>query len=258
MRDIGLEDAAYKVGTHGAPIENMRWCQSLLGEEYGRAHSWGSAPKTTMDVLESTPCKFIDLPQTLMEPLFIKYATDRGISCRFSTKLINVERKNGFVYSTVEDLIIKSVYQVKSRYLFGCDGGRSMVARSIKAKYESAPSGGVACNILLEADVGDRMQDRLANLHWVMQPDVPRRFGLAPVIRMIKPWFQWMIVCVTPDAVQDPFEGLTKDSPELIQYVKDVFGDQSLEIKILRIDPWVIRESVAEKFSDGHDIFMVG
>jgi hypothetical protein len=55
MRDIELEDAAYKVGTHGAPIENMRWCQSLLGEEYGRAHSWGSAPKTTMDVLESTP-----------------------------------------------------------------------------------------------------------------------------------------------------------------------------------------------------------
>jgi hypothetical protein len=257
MRDIGLEEAAYKVGTYGEPIQNMRWCYSLLGEEYGRAYSWGGAPKTTLDVLDSSPCKFVDLPQTLMEPLFIKYATDRGIACRFSTKLVSVERKNSFVYSTVEDLITKSVYQVKSRYIFGCDGGRSTVARSLNAKFVEAPSGGVACNILLEADIGERMQGRLGNLHWVLQPDVNRKFGMSPVIRMIKPWFQWMVVCFTPDAVRDPFEGLTRDNPELIQYVKDLFGDQTLEVKILRLDPWVIRETVAEKFSDGHDVFMV-
>jgi 2-polyprenyl-6-methoxyphenol hydroxylase-like FAD-dependent oxidoreductase len=256
MRDIGLEDAAYKVGTYGEPIQNMRWCHSLLGEEYGRNYSWGGAPKTKFDVLNSSPCRYVDLPQTVMEPLFVKYATDRGIPIRFSTKLNHVERKDGFVYSTVEDLCTKSVYQVKSRYIFGCDGGRSTVARSLNAKFSAAPSGGVACNILLEADVGDRMQDRLANLHWVVQPDVNRKFGMSPVIRMIKPWFQWMIVCFTPDAVRDPFEGLTKDSPELHQYVKDVFGDQSLKVKILRLDPWVIRETVAEKFSDGHDVFM--
>jgi hypothetical protein len=48
MRDIGLEDAAYKLGTHGERIQNMRWSYSLLGQEYARAHSWGSAPKTTV------------------------------------------------------------------------------------------------------------------------------------------------------------------------------------------------------------------
>jgi 2-polyprenyl-6-methoxyphenol hydroxylase-like FAD-dependent oxidoreductase len=192
-----------------------------------------------------------------MEPLFLKYATDHGIPCRFSTKFISVERKDGFVYSTVEDLITKGVYQVKSRYIFGCDGGRSNVARSLNFKYESAPSSGVACNILLEADVGDRMQDRYASLHWVMQPDGNHKFGLAPAIRMVKPWFQWMIICITPDTAEDPFKGVTADSPELIQYAKDLFGDQSLDVKILRLDAWTIRESVAKKFSDGYDAFMV-
>jgi 2-polyprenyl-6-methoxyphenol hydroxylase-like FAD-dependent oxidoreductase len=193
-----------------------------------------------------------------MEPLFIKYATDNGIKCRFSTKLTSVQRKDGFIYSSIEDLITKSVYQVKSRYIFGCDGGRSTVARSLNFKFQSEPSGGVACNILLEADVGEHMQDRLANLHSIMQPNSNHKFGLVPILRMVKPWFQWMIVCFTPDAVQDPFKDLTPDSPELIQYAKDLFGDQSLDIKILRIDPWIVRQSVAEKFSDGCDAFMVG
>ena len=260
MRDIGLEDAAYKIGVHGDRMEYMRWCHSLLGEEYARAYAWGSAPTTTQpDMISSSPCKFVDLPQTLMEPLFIKYATDHGIQCRFSTKLIDVERKDGFVYSTVEDLITKGVYQVKSRYIFGCDGGRSTVTRSLNVKFESAPSGGVACNILLEADLGEQqMQDRYANLHWIMQPETLHKFGIAPVIRMVKPWFQWMVVVFTPDAVEDPFKGLTPDSPELIQYVKDLFGDQKLKVKILRIDPWTIREGVATKFSNGYDAFMVG
>jgi hypothetical protein len=258
MRDIGLEDAAYKVGVVGERMEYMRWCYSLLGEEYARAYAWGSAPTTTLpNTLDSSPCKFVDLPQTVMEPLFIKYATENGIPCRFSTKFVSLERKDGFIYSTVEDLITNGVYQIKSRYIFGCDGGRSTVARSLDFKFEAAPSGGVACNILLEADVGDRMQGRFANLHWAMQPDSNHKFGMAPVIRMIKPWFQWMVVCFTPDTAQDPFKGLTRDNPELIQYIKDLFGDQSLEVKIIRLDPWVIRETVAEKFSDGHDAFMV-
>jgi len=193
-----------------------------------------------------------------MEPLFIKYATDNGIKCRFSTKLISVRRKDGFITSTVEDLITKIVYQVKSRYIFGCDGGRSTVARELNFKFESAPLGGVACNIMLEADVGEKqMQDRFGNLHFIMQPDIDHKFGAAPVIRMVKPWYQWMIVCFTPDAVEDPFKGLTPDSPELIRYAKDLFGDKSLDVKILRIDAWTIRQSVAEKFSDGYDAFMV-
>ncbi len=265
-------------------MQHMRWCDSLLGQEYARAHSWGSAPTTTLvreDVvvvvcrhvrfriadlspfspqpvlLNSSPCQFVELPQTVMEPLFIKYATDHGITCRFSTKLLSVERKDGFVWSSVEDLVTPSVYQVKSRYIFGCDGGRSTVTRSLEFKFKSAPSGGVACNILLGAYVSDhRMLDRFANLHWIMQPR-NRKFGTGPVIRMVKPWYQWMIVCFTPDAVQDPFQGLTPDSPELIQYVKDLFGDPNIDIKILRLDPWTIRESVAEKFSDSYDVFMV-
>jgi 2-polyprenyl-6-methoxyphenol hydroxylase-like FAD-dependent oxidoreductase len=206
----------------------------------------------------SSPCKFVDLPQTVMEPLFINYATSHGTSCRFNTKLLEVERQDDFIYSTVEDLITNTAYKVKSKYIFGCDGGRSTVARSMNVKMQSAPSGGVACNILLEADLGDQMKNRPANLHWVMQPDSVQKFGMAPVIRMIKPWFQWMIVCFTPDAVEDPFKGLTPHSPELMQYVKDLFGNQTLEIKILRIDSWTIRESVAERFSEGNNIFMVG
>lgn len=56
---------------------------------------------------------------------------------------------------------------VRTKFIFGADGGRSRVARDTDAKFTSQPSGGIACNILFQADVGHLMEGRHAQIHTI-------------------------------------------------------------------------------------------
>lgn len=57
----------------------------------------------------------------------------------------------------------------------------------------------------------------------------------------------------------NPFEGLSTDSPKLIACVREFVGDDKLEVEILAMDPWTVRESVAEAYSKaGSDAYILG
>jgi hypothetical protein len=75
---------------------------------------------------------------------------------------------------------------------------------------------------------------------------------------MVKPWHQWLLVCFTPGTSEDPFKDLTPDSPELIEYIQGLIGDPSVDVEVVRLDPWVCRETVAEEYSIGHNVHLLG
>lgn len=210
-------------------------------------------------MVRSSPCEFIDLPQTHLEPILVKYATHHSFDVKFSTQLLDLERKSdNEVICTVRDVTTNITYQIKTKYLFGADGGRSTVGRALDFKFNAAQSAGTACNILVNADLGHLMHERHAQLHWIMKPDKKSRFCIAPVMRMVVPWRQWLIVCVTPGTSEDPFKDLAPESPELIEGIREMIGDDSVDIEVLRLDPWVVRETVATNYSAGHNIHILG
>ena len=55
LRDIGLDKECYRVATHEAEISQVRWCHSILGEEYGRLIGWGYDPKRTGEYRSASP-----------------------------------------------------------------------------------------------------------------------------------------------------------------------------------------------------------
>ncbi len=153
----------------------------------------------------------------------------------------------------------KATYKIRTKYLFGADGGRSIVARSLDFPFNTNTSGGVACNILINADLERQMHSaRHSQLHWIMKPDQKTRFGIAPTLRMVRPWKQWLLVAFTPGTTEDPFKDLTPKSPELLDYLREIIGDDSVEIEVLRLDPWVVRDSVAGRFSVEGNVFLLG
>jgi 2-polyprenyl-6-methoxyphenol hydroxylase-like FAD-dependent oxidoreductase len=188
----------------------------------------------------------------------VKYASHHGFEVRFSSELVSLERLPNVSLCTVKDCITKNTYQIRARYVFGADGGRSAVARMLNFSFRTEPSQGVACNILLNADLSHLMHGRHSQLHWIMKPDMRSRFGIAPTLRMVRPWKQWMLVAFTPGASEDPFRDLTPQSPELIDFLKEIIGDETVDVEILRLDPWVIRESVADTFSRSGNVFLLG
>ncbi|KAI3317830.1 FAD binding domain-containing protein [Xylariaceae sp. AK1471] len=259
LRDIGVEQDAVGHATHGEMFQSFRWSRSMVGEEYGKVQAWGAHPNSLRDLARASPCGYLDLPQSYLEPILVRYASSNGFQFRFSTELVDVEEIPGSSDSlcTIRDLISQHVFQVRAKYVFGADGARSKVAKILGLKYISEPRAGVACNILIKADIEHLIpKERYAGLHCIIQPDnFP---GMVPIMRLIRPWNEWILVCNSPED-NNRFKDLTPQSPELIDLVHQVIGDSSVDVEIQRLDPWTVRESVAERYSvEGRSMFILG
>lgn len=137
--DTSLYAECLALGTRGAPIAHYRWCETMAGTEYARVRAWGAERPTEYERV--SPCGGImDLPQSLMEPVLLKYASGRGWSVRFDTRLsgFGVEEGGGVLASVVDE--VNGVeYRIQAKYLFGADGGRSFVARELGLPFSKSP-----------------------------------------------------------------------------------------------------------------------
>lgn len=93
------------------------------------------------------------------------------------------------ILSTVRDNLTKQTYQIRSKYLFGCDGARSQVLRQLQIPLKKKPGQGLAINVLAKVNLEHVVENRMGNLHWVMRPDEEQpNFGWTAIVRMVKPW----------------------------------------------------------------------
>jgi 2-polyprenyl-6-methoxyphenol hydroxylase-like FAD-dependent oxidoreductase len=138
----------------------------------------------------ASPCSHIDLPQTLLEPVLLHHATQNGFRCRFDTTFVSFVRKSSDeIISTIKDNLTNETYEIRSKYLFGCDGARSQILRQLQIPLIKKPGQGLAINVLVKADLSSFVKSRMGNLHWVMSPDAEYPpFAWMAVVRMVKPW----------------------------------------------------------------------
>ncbi|RFU25148.1 hypothetical protein B7463_g11188, partial [Scytalidium lignicola] len=245
-------DRKYSTGAY-----NKHGSFSLAGEEYARIYSWGNDPKRKGDYESASPCSPVDLPQTLLEPVLIRYATIHGFTVRFDTTFLSFteDLNTGLITTTIEDNLSKLQYKVRTKYLFGADGARSKIVKQLNLPLSIKSGQGLAINVLVKADLSHLIKHRQGNLHWVMQPDRDHPdFGWMGIVRMVKPWYEWMFILFpTPD-----FNPSTEPSTEqYIKRVKDFIGDDSIPVEILDISRWYINEIVAETYSQGN-VFCLG
>ncbi|CAG9990291.1 unnamed protein product [Clonostachys byssicola] len=255
LRDVGIEDSAWEVALHGKHFQSMRWSRSFVGEEYGRVRGWAEHPSSMGPTAAISPCQYAELPQSMLEPVLIKYASHNGFNIRFSTELIDVkptktnDGQREFLCSLF-DRVTQQPWQVRARYLFGADGARSQVARSLDFQFDTKPSGNKACNVLIRADLSHLMhKERYAVLHWVLKPDQSTFSGVVAQLRVVRPWKEWVLVVFGPGGT-NPFENMTIDDPRIADFAREVIGDSSIDVEVLRLDAWTVRESVAKCYVD--------
>ncbi|KAF2179305.1 hypothetical protein K469DRAFT_799646 [Zopfia rhizophila CBS 207.26] len=247
LRDIGLDTILEKLATKGDCMLHTRWAHSMAGREYARLYSWGNDPKRKGDYENASPCSPCDLPQTLLEPELVRYATLNGFSIRWDTEYTSFEEDRDGVTVRVVDKITKQPYVIVAKYLFGADGARSRIIRQLDLPLEKHPGGGPAINVLVKADLSHLVKYRMGNLHWIMQPDREHPdFGRMSIVRMVKPWHEWMFILL-------PTPGSTLESkPTKEQCLK-----HDTPAKIIRVNIWNINEIVAETYSKGR-VFCLG
>lgn len=104
---------------------------------------------------EASPCEIASLPQSRLEPILVRYATQNGFRTRFDTKLLSFtqDQETDRVESIIEDQITGQKSTVRSKYLCGADGAGSRIVRELQLPLHNLPGGGLSINLLVEADM---------------------------------------------------------------------------------------------------------
>jgi 2,4-dichlorophenol 6-monooxygenase len=255
LRDLGrdVEDEAYMFATEQDLMGENVFCTSLTGEEIGRMKSWGKHPLSRAEHQLSSPSHMNDLPQTFMEPLLFKTACSRGTQARMSTEYLGHVQDVDGVTTTCLDRLTGKEITIRSKFLVGADGGNSKVAEHAGLTFEGKMGVGGSMNILFEADLSRHVAHRPSVLYWVLQPGADVGGIGMGLVRMIRPWHEWLIVWGYD--INQPAPDVTEDFA--IKVVRDLVGDHELTPKIKSVSTWTVNNMYATKMANGR-VFCMG
>ena len=255
LRDLGrdVEAEAYLFATPQHLMGENIFCESLAGEEIGRMSSWGTHPMSKAEHLLSSPSMMNDLPQTFMEPLLFKTACARGTQARMSTEYLSHVQDAEGVTTTCRDRLTGKDVTILSRYLVGADGGNSLVADHAGLPFEGKMGVGGSMNILFRADLTRFVAHRPSVLYWVMQPGANVGGIGMGLVRMVRPWNEWLIVWGYD--INQPAPVI--DAALATQVARQLVGDPALEIELISANTWTVNNMFATHLQKDR-VFIMG
>jgi 2,4-dichlorophenol 6-monooxygenase len=253
MRDMGIEDVLMRAATPWEYMGNTTFCTSLAGEELGRIPSWGTDTVRHADYELQSPCTMLDAPQTITEPIIVKAAQERGAKIRYDTEYLSHTQDAEGVSTTVRDRLTGAEYTIRSKYLIGADGARSAVAADLALPFEGPGAVGGSLSIVFEADLSRFVAHRPSVLYWMLQPGAEKEGVGLGVLRMIKPWHEWMLmwgyeVAAGPPTFTDEF---------VRELAVKLVGTDDFEMRVKSASPWTVNHHYATTVAKGR-VFCVG
>ena len=253
FRDVGIEDQVLAEATPHEMIGDTVFCTSLAGEEIGRILTWGNHPARHADYELASPSLTCDIPQTHLEPILVRNATMRGTQARFSAEYLSHTQHPDHVDVQVLDRLTGRELTIRAKYLIGADGARSKVAADIDLPMVGDMDIAGSMNITFTADLETLVGHRPSVLYWVIQPGSNIGGIGAGLVRMVRPWNEWLIVWGF-DIAQGPPEVAEADA---LQIVRNLIGDPDLEATITGISLWGNNEQYASRLQSGR-VFCAG
>ena len=229
------------------------FCTSLAGDEIGRVRTWGTHPARQADYTLASPSEPCDLPQTLFEPILIGHAADRGSRIRFDTEYVGLVQDEDGVTVTVRDRLSGHTYEIRAKYVIGADGGRSKVAADVGLPFEGQMDVAGSMNIVFHADLSALVEHRPSVLYWVLQPGSDIGGIGMGLVRMVRPWDEWLIVWGY-DIDELPPE---LDDEAATRIVHSLVGDDSIPVTIRSTSLWGNNKMYATRYREGR-VFCMG
>jgi 2,4-dichlorophenol 6-monooxygenase len=253
FRDVGIEEQVLADATPHELMGDTVFCTSIAGEEIGRILTWGTHPARHADYRLASPCLPVDIPQTYLEPILVRNAAVRGTQAQFSTEYLSHQQGADGVDVRVQDRLTGQEYTIRAKYLIGADGARSKVAEEIGLPMEGRMDIAGSMNITFRADISAHVGHRPSVLYWVIQPGSNVGGIGAGLVRMVRPWYEWLIVWGY-DINQPPPE---VDEEAAVQIVRNLLGLPDIEVEITGTSLWGNNEMYATHLQSGR-VFCVG
>jgi 2,4-dichlorophenol 6-monooxygenase len=253
FRDLGIEDQVLADATPHHLVGDTVFCTSIAGEEIGRIRTWGTSPAREADYQLASPCLTVDIPQNYLEPILTRNATMRGTQTQFSTEYLSHTQDEEGVDVQVLDRLTGHGYTIRAKYLIGADGARSKVADDIGLPFEGAMDIAGSMNITFKADISAYVGHRPSVLYWVIQPGSNVGGIGAGLVRMVRPWNEWLIVWGYDINEEPP----VVDDAAATQIVRNLLGMPDLEVEITGTSLWGNNEMYATHLQSGR-VFCAG
>lgn len=186
LGDVGVAEDIYARGT---PLENMRktaWYAGFAGEDENRGRklaemeTWGGG-YTNPDWVAASPRPSTNLPQIRLEPILRqraeKLAPDR---VRFHHEVVALQQDAEGVTTTIRDLESDEEYDVRSRFVLACDGGRT-VGPALGVEMEGMRDVAQEVSIHMTADLSAWALDPEVLIRWIWIPDPGALCVLVPM-----------------------------------------------------------------------------
>lgn len=187
------------------------------------------------------------VPQYVLEEVLREHAASLpGVTISFSTELSSFAQHSDGVTSDLTDLRTGTARQVRSAYLIGADGARSLVRDAIGATMTGDRAFSRNFNIIFRApDLASRHAHGEAIMYWMVNEDMPSLLGPMDGQGL---WF-FMVTKLANDV--DPA------SVDPVALIRQGTGLHDLEIEIVGKDPWVAHKLVADRYEKGR-VFLAG
>ncbi len=186
------------------------------------------------------------VPQyTLEEVLRSRACALPGIDVQFETELVEFNQEMDGVSAAVRNLRTGASRTVRSFYLVGADGARSMVRDAIGASMRGNERAVFRnYSIIFRApDLARRHAHGRAVMYWMVNPEMSGLLGPMDDHGL------WFFMATKLPADPDPAEA--------IDIVRRGTGLHDLQIEIVRGDPWVARCLIADTYRRGR-VFLAG
>jgi 2-polyprenyl-6-methoxyphenol hydroxylase-like FAD-dependent oxidoreductase len=187
------------------------------------------------------------VPQYVLEEVLREHAASLpGVTIRFSTELTALEQDGCGVTGELKDLVTGAVRRVRSSYLIGADGARSLVRDAIGAVMTGDRAYSRNYNIIFRApDLARRHAHGEAIMYWMVNEELPSLLGPMDGEGL---WF-FMVTKLANDV--DPA------SVDPVALIRQGTGLHDLAIEIVGKDPWVAHKLVADRYDKGR-VFLAG
>ncbi|GLW35799.1 FAD-dependent oxidoreductase [Actinoplanes regularis] len=253
FRDAGIEHQVLADATPHDLMGDTVFCTSIAGEEIGRILTWGTHPGRHGDYELASPCLPVDIPQTYLEPILVRNATERGTQARFSTEYLSHRQDADGVDVRVRDRLTGQEYTIRARYLIGADGARSQVTEDLGLPMRGAMDLAGSMNITFRADLSAYVGNRPSVLYWVIQPGSNVGGIGAGLVRMVRPWNEWLIVWGYDINQPAP----VVDEAAAVAIVRSLLGLPDIDVEITGTSLWGNNEMYATRLHEGR-VFCAG
>jgi 2,4-dichlorophenol 6-monooxygenase len=154
---------------------------------------------------------------------------------------------------TALDRVSGARYEIRCKYLIGADGGRSKIAADIGLPMEGVMDWAGSMNIVFHADLSKYVAHRPSVLYWIMQPGADIGGIGMGLVRMVRPWNEWLIVWGYDIADPPPFV----DEEVATRVVHNLVGDDTIEVTLRSTSLWGNNKMYAKRYVEGR-VFCMG